>query len=159
MLPLMLVQPNISLTKDTVSPVVSITSPTTGSSVNGSEIISFTSSENVSPELSIDNTNWVSGVSGTTTLADITGFNGLAEGNFTLYLRDTDAASNVGTTNISLTKDTVSPVVSITSPTTGSSVNGSESISFTSSENVSPELSIDNTNWVSGVYYLWKVQD
>ena len=136
---------------DEIPPAVTIISPATGTDVNGSETVTFTSSELTNPELSVDNTNWTSAVSGTTTLADITGFSSLAQGVFTLYLRDTDAASNVGTTSAGLIKDTVSPVVSITSPTAGSSINGSETITFTSSENVNPELSLDNTNWVSGV--------
>ncbi|MFH1230531.1 MAG: Ig-like domain-containing protein, partial [Planctomycetota bacterium] len=45
------------------------------------------------------------------TLGDISEFGGLDEGEFTLYLQDTDAAGNVGIDSVLLTKDTIAPTV------------------------------------------------
>ena len=52
-----------------------------------------------------------------TTLGDVTGFGDLPEGTFTLYLRDTDTAGNVGTDNeAEIIKDTTAPTVTAKSP-------------------------------------------
>jgi len=94
-----------------VVPTVSITAPTTGTKVNASKIITFTDDETTSPQCSVDNTNWTACTNSVTTLGDIFEFAGLVEGNtFTLYLRDTDAAGNIGTDNVAnITKDTTAP--------------------------------------------------
>jgi endonuclease YncB( thermonuclease family) len=64
------------------------------------------------PQVSVDNANWTTAVSGNTTLGDIAEFAGLPQGNFTLWLRDTDVAGNSGTTSqASLVKDTVAPTM------------------------------------------------
>lgn len=105
-----------SVTFDSTAPVVGITAPTEEDKVNGDEVISFETDES-SPQCSVDNTNWTTCETGTTVLNDITEFAELAEGTFTLYLRDTDAAGNIGTDSISLTKDTVAPSVSSHVPT------------------------------------------
>ena len=97
---------------DTIAPVLDITAPSTSEEVNGDKIITFTDSEETNPQCSIDNTNWVDCTSGTTTLSDITGFDALEEGDFTLYLKDTDNAGNTGTDNeTGIIKDSVAPVV------------------------------------------------
>lgn len=99
-----------SLDVDQTAPVVNITSPVTGNQVKGSKIITFTDGESTSPQCSIDNSTFVNCTSGVTTLSDITGFNALGQGNFTLYLKDTDAAGNTGTTSqVNVVKDSVNP--------------------------------------------------
>lgn len=89
---------------DTVVPTVEITEPSSGASVRSTAVISFTSTESVDVECSVDNSNWVDCTSGVTTLGSVTGFSGLSTGAFTLYLRDTDSAGNIGEDSISLTK-------------------------------------------------------
>ncbi|MFA5158741.1 MAG: Ig-like domain-containing protein, partial [Patescibacteria group bacterium] len=95
---------------DKTLPIVEINSPGLEAKVNGNTKITFTTDEN-SPQCSVNNTNWITCVSNTTILDGITGFAELPQGTFNLYLRDTDAASNIGTDIVSLTKDTVSPTV------------------------------------------------
>ncbi|MCP4651365.1 MAG: hypothetical protein GY853_14965, partial [PVC group bacterium] len=95
---------------DTAAPVVNITYPLAGNRVNGTAVITFTDDDLTAAEVSIDGTNYVAAISGTTTMGDITGFNALGEGNFTLYLRDTDLVGNTGTdTEVNVVKDTSSP--------------------------------------------------
>lgn len=95
----------ISLTEaDTTAPVVSIDNLADGSTVSGIEAISFSGDE-LNPEVSVDNTNWTSATDGITILNDIPQFEDIGETGFTLYFRSDDAAGNMGTTNISLTKE------------------------------------------------------
>ena len=97
--------------KDVVAPMVAFTAPANGSTVNGGAVISFNDTETNNPEVSIDNVTWTSATNGSTTLGSMSMFMGLGEVGFTLYLRDTDAAGNIGTSSISLTKDTTAPTV------------------------------------------------
>lgn len=104
----------IHVTVDATAPIVVITSPVTGNNVNASKIITFTDNESTVPQCSIDNITFVSCTSGSTTLNDITGFSGLSQGNFTLYLKDTDTSGNIGTTNqASIIKNTIAPTAAI----------------------------------------------
>ncbi|MCP4594988.1 hypothetical protein [Neptuniibacter sp.] len=99
---------------DTIAPAVNITAPLAGNRVNGTAVITFTDDDLTNAQVSIDDTNYVAVVSGTTTLSDITGFNALGEGNFTLYLRDTDTAGNIGTdTEVNVVKDADTPQATI----------------------------------------------
>lgn len=103
---------------DTAAPVITITSPTVGVRVKDDAVISFTDGEIQTPQCSIDGSNWISCVSSTTKMSDLTGWGSLPEGNFTLYMRDTDLAGNIGTTNEGLIKDNTAPtIVYITSDT------------------------------------------
>ncbi|MCX6810085.1 MAG: Ig-like domain-containing protein [Candidatus Berkelbacteria bacterium] len=133
--------PSRTFVVDTAPPVVSITAPLATNRVKGSVVVVFTDGELTSAQCSIDNSNWVACVSGVTTLSGITGFDALGEGNFTLYLRDTDLASNTGTdSEINVVKDTAAPTFTVGTPTSTNSnpsrakVGDTVSISFTSSE-------------------------
>lgn len=113
---------NAKAITDGQAPVVNITSPIAGTSVKGTATVSFTDSEITAAQCSIDNAAWVACTTGVTTLTDITGFAGLGEGAFTLYLKDTDAATNVGTdSEVGVIKDSVAPsapvINALTSPT------------------------------------------
>ncbi len=106
-----------SVTFDKTAPVVAITAPAADSEVNGEAFIEFTDNEPTSPECSVGNDSWVSCESGVTSLSGVTGFGELGQGSFTLYLRDTDAAGNIGTDNVSLVKDSIIPTVVSHTPT------------------------------------------
>jgi hypothetical protein len=98
---------------DTAAPFVNITSPVSGVRVKNDAKISFSDDETTSPQCSIDDTNWTSCASGSTALSALTGWGALGEGSFTLYLKDTDAAGNVGTdSEAGVIKDNTSPTVS-----------------------------------------------
>lgn len=106
---------------DITSPTIVITSPSTGDLVTGSEVVTFTDNELTLPECSVNNVDWVSCVSGLTTLNDIPGFTSLGDGAFTLYMRDTDNSGNLGTASVvGIVKETNSaPVITISSPLEG----------------------------------------
>ena len=107
---------SLTFTIDNIAPVVAITAPAADARVNASQVITFTDGESTTPQCSIDDSVWVTCTSGVTTLNDVTGFSSLANGSFTLYLRDTDTAGNVGTTQVALVKDTAAPSVSSKTP-------------------------------------------
>ncbi len=109
---------------DTAAPTVNITAPVAGAFVKGTTIVSFTDTESTSPQCSINNINWSSCTSGATTLSDITGFTGLADGAFSLYLKDTDLANNTGTdTEAAIIKDITAPTSPEVTITEGSYTN------------------------------------
>ncbi|MDP1689683.1 MAG: Ig-like domain-containing protein, partial [bacterium] len=138
---------SLTFTIDNTAPVVAITAPAADARVNAAQVITFTDGEFTAPQCSIDNSVWVTCTSGVTTLNSVTGFSSLANGSFTLYLRDTDTAGNVGTTQVALVKDTAAP--SVTSKTPGANAVGIDpagNITVVFSENVV----IDASN-VSGV--------
>ena len=99
-----------SFVKDTIAPTVAITAPLTGIKVKASYAVTFTDDEITAAQCSINDVAWVACTTGVTTLHDITGFDALGQGAFTLYLRDTDAAGNVGTdSEAGIIKETVAP--------------------------------------------------
>jgi len=96
------------------APTVNITAPLTTTKVKADYAITFTDNESTFPQCSIDNSNWVACTTGVTTLNSVTGFGALGQGAFTLYLKDTDAAGNIGTdSEAGILKDTVAPDVTI----------------------------------------------
>ncbi|MBI4009964.1 MAG: Ig-like domain repeat protein, partial [Candidatus Aenigmarchaeota archaeon] len=140
----------ITFTWDTIAPIVDITAPLSLDEVNGNALIFFTDDELTNAECSIDNLVWVACASGVTTLTDVAGFGALPEGAFTLYLRDTDLAGNVGTdSEAGIIKDTIAPVVDITAPLSLDEVNGNALITFTESEPTTSECSVDNILWTA----------
>ena len=110
-----------NITLDTIAPAVAITAPTTGTKTNGAATITFTDDDPHSPLCSPDNSHWTGCTSSTTKIQDLTGWNGLPEGAFTLYLKDTDSANNTGTTSVTLVKDTTAPSITITDSDTSPS--------------------------------------
>jgi hypothetical protein len=151
---------NIADTKnieiDTTAPAVVIVSPTTTDVVNGAVAITFTDDNLTSAQCSIDDTVWVACTTGVTTLADVTGFVALGQGNFTLYLKDTDAVGNVGTSSrADIVKDTVAPVFSSVTPLSDTAINNvtnASDIAYTLSESLtSGTITIARTSGVADV--------
>jgi len=104
----------MQLTWDTVAPDVNITFPLVGDNVKGDAVIAFTNNEPTTSLCSIKQVDWVSCSSGVTQLSNLTGFAGLSEGSFTLYLKDTDVAGNEGTdSEAGIVKDTTAPEIDI----------------------------------------------
>src|SRR3989344_5841442 len=130
----------LEFTIDNTAPVLTITAPLSGDKVSGDEVITFDDGEETAPECSVDDDVYVNCESGVTTLDDIvgSGFADLDQGAFTLYVRDTDAAGNVGTdSEAGIIKDTTLP--SITAKTPGANAVGidpSTNITITFNEDV-----------------------
>jgi len=120
-----------TVTRDSTAPALSITAPSGGAGVAGSSTISFTGGEG-STQVSIDGgTTWTTVSTGfaLSSLPDWT--TATSNGaNFTLRLRETDAAGNVGTAGpVTYTRDDTLPVASASGQPTGmSNFNGALSI-------------------------------
>ena len=118
-------------------PTVDITFPIAGNTASSSAVIIFTNTSTDTPsvgECSIDNSVWVACTTGVSILADITGFNALSEGAFTLYVRDTDVLLNTGTgtsSEVGIIKDTVAPSDPVASPVAGTYV-GTQTVTLSS---------------------------
>ena len=144
---------------DFQAPSVSITSPGTGSTVNGQTTVSVAASDNVSVskvELFINGSLWATATSAPYNFTWDTSLT--ANGTATLQAYAWDAAGNQGqsqadgVTVSNLTADIQAPSVSITSPSTGSTVSGQTTVSVAASDNVSVskvELFINGSLWAT----------
>jgi hypothetical protein len=104
-------------TIDNSAPDVAFDEPLTGATVNNSKEIFFTADDNdgcgvVSTEVRVNNGTWVNTTNGGTFLGDLNDFLSLGDVVFTLHIRSTDLAGNIGTNSVSLTKDETAPTVS-----------------------------------------------
>lgn len=128
-------------TADTTAPVVAITSPADGASVSGVVTVTVAATDDigvVKAELLVDGV-----LSSTSTVAPFSfswNASNVASGAHTLSVKVSDAAGNSSSDLIDVTvtggvSDTVAPVVNVTSPTAGSTVSGSISLSATASDN------------------------
>jgi hypothetical protein len=95
----------ITVTRNTTLPTVTINTPNDGLITTASSVlVSFTSSDDV----------------GIASCTQTSPFNApLAEGPNTIVVSCTDNAGNVGSDQVTVTRDTTNPVVSITAPTNG----------------------------------------
>ncbi|MDO8563682.1 MAG: Ig-like domain-containing protein [Nanoarchaeota archaeon] len=144
---------------DTTNPSITITSPTNGSTVSGTVPVSATASDNI-------------GVVGVTFFLDGNAAGAIddtsapyetvlqstliADGIHTLTATARDAAGNTRMVSVQFTvnnngggSDTTNPTVSITSPTNGSTVSGTISISANASDNVAVsnvQFKVDGNN-------------
>ncbi len=143
----------INLTKDTLIPSFVLSTPSDGDYINASNVSTYTFSGTCTEDGSInisgaitDSLNCSGGVFSKNIDAS-----SLSEGAINLSFDQTDAASNAATTlSINLTKDTVLPTVSFSSPAANSYINnssqGSVSVSGSCSEDT---LSISFTGAVT----------
>lgn len=120
---------SVSVSLDTVAPIISVTSPVNNTLTNQNQI-TVTGQVSELATLSIN---------GQAVQVELDGsFNGtinLTEGTNTLTLTASDAATNVGQTSITVTSDTTAPIVSVTNPVDGSTTNqANQSISGTLNE-------------------------
>ena len=115
---------------DTTAPNLDILSPLSSDAVSGEETMTFTDDELTNPECSFNDTDYVPCVS-ETPLSEIPGFSSLPDGEFNLYVRDTDAAGNIGRdSKTGIIKDTTAPEVEIISPQ-NNSMHASSSVQLT----------------------------
>ncbi|HET7735188.1 MAG TPA: Ig-like domain-containing protein [Nocardioidaceae bacterium] len=140
-------------TADTTAPSVGFTTPTAGSTVNGTVSVAGTSADNAAVakvEVKVDSGAWQS-ASGTATWSWSWATGGLAAGTHTLTARATDAAGNVNTATRSVTLgDASAPTVAITSPSAGSTVTGTVSVAGSASDDgglSKVEVSVDGGAW------------
>jgi hypothetical protein len=128
---------------DTTVPTASITSPTSGTTVNGTTTATVSASDNVGVtkvEFYVDGSLYGTNTSSPYTFAWNTAT--ASNGSHTLSAKSYDAANNVGTSaSISVTVsnatvDTTAPTGSISSPTGGTTVSGNFTVTASASDNV-----------------------
>ena len=141
---------SLIVTCDKTAPTLTITSPTSGSYNNtGSVMVKWIANDTLSgikkAEISIDGATWIN-VTGTNNKVLSPG-----DGTYMVYVRVTDNAGNVNTTSVTFTVDTTKPIVTITSPRSGSYNNtGIVIVKWTASDAngiAKVEISTDGTTW------------
>jgi len=107
-------------TIDNTAPVIAISQPLANATVNGTKVVNYTVTETGCgidvTEFRFNSGTWFTAPATGTALSVYTGFAGLGEGAFTLNFRSTDVAGNVGTSSVSLIKDTQAPTVTTVTP-------------------------------------------
>jgi hypothetical protein len=129
---------------DTTAPTVSLTSPSAGTTVSGSVPVAANASDNVGVagvQFKLDGANL--GTEDTASPYSITwNSTTAANGTHTLSAVARDTAGNTTTsTNVAVTvsnstPDLTPPTVSVTAPTAGSTISGSQAVTATASDNV-----------------------
>ena len=111
----------VAFTVDTVSPAVSITSPSAGATNSKTPTLNFSSSDGVAV-VRVDGIV-VNKVSGDT-------LDALADGNHTVRIEARDAANNLGFAEVNFTVAAIAPVVVITSPSAGTTNNKTPMLTY-----------------------------
>ena len=115
----------VAIIVDTIAPIVTINSPASGLLNSNTPFLSFTTSDGT-VVVKVDNAV-VNKVSGTLLAA-------LADGPHTVRIEATDGANNRGYAEVTFTVDTVSPVVAISSPLPGLTINNKQVLAYTVSD-------------------------
>lgn len=99
-------------------PIISGVSPVDGSRVGGLTTLTFSSSQFNDPGCQVDGLNWGSPCNGST-FAAIPGWGNVAQGPFTLTIRDTNSAGVEGRLSLNYTKDITAPTLGVVNATAG----------------------------------------
>jgi hypothetical protein len=151
---------------DTIAPNVAISTPTASAKLAGLAPVDVTATDNISvvrAELYVNSQLYA-----TETVApyaftlDTSGF---ADGSATLVAKGYDSAGNAGTSKsvaVTIANDTVAPVVTMQSPSSGSTVTGTVSVTASATDNTKVaqiSLSIDGKevalSYGSSLSYSW----
>ena len=142
----------VTIYVDTVAPSIEITSPLNGSYHNSSVLVSWNASDAdsgiASVEVSSDGGNWTEAVGSSAMIS------GLTDGNWTLYVRATDAVGNVNSTSVNVTVDAYLPSIIVLTPENGS-YNGTGNVTVTWTGNDTGTglshyaFSEDGTSWTT----------
>ena len=130
---------SVTLTLDTTSPIIAISSPAHGAKTNESKInIAGTTSDNIDiSQVTVNNKSAIIN-SGNFTISNIA----LDEGENVITAQSTDVAGNIKTTSITVIKDTTAPIITITSPTDDS---------YLATKTISVSGTVSDANEVSSV--------
>ena len=131
---------SVTTVSDTTSPTVSITAPSSGSSVNGTVAITASASDNVGVskvEFYVNSVLQAADTSSPYTFSWNTV--SLVNGSYTLLAKAYDAANNIGTSSsvtVTVNNDKTAPIVSLTTPSSGATVSGTVAVTASASDNV-----------------------
>jgi hypothetical protein len=134
---------SVTVMKDTTAPTVAMTAPVNGATISGTVALTASASDNVGVskvEFYQNGTLLFAG----NVLPYSYNWNtaSVADGSYTITAKAYDAAGNIAqSANVAVTvknsaTDTAAPVVSLTSPSAGSTVTGTVSVSASASDNV-----------------------
>jgi len=145
---------SVNFNKDTVAPVIAISTPITSTYITVANTSSFsvngtctTGDGNVSISIgSINGTGACAGGVFSGTLDTHT----LSDGAVTATITQTDAAGNASTTSVNFNKDTVLPTLSIATPAGGAYANSSNYTAFTVSGNCSANIAGQSLTLAAG---------
>lgn len=145
--------------RDTIAPAIAITAPAAGFPTNLSSIVVSGTCEIALP-VNLIGAGLAAPLMATCTsgsFSQLIGFSA-GDGTKTITASQTDAAGNIGSSSRNLILDTVAPVVSITSPASGATIDGSFVLDGTCETGLSVEISgagvssITTTNCVGGSF-------
>ncbi len=144
---------SVSFVVDTGAPTVEITSPTTGSIYNTSDIsVSWSGSDTTSGidhyEIKLDSNSWINVGTNTTYT-----FSNLPDGNHQIGVKAVDKAGNTAIDSVNIIVDETPPTLEIISPKNGTTLsNQTVTIKWNSSDSTSGidhfEIKIDNESWI-----------
>jgi hypothetical protein len=123
----------VTFTRDTDAPGLTIAAPSDNGYVRNASVLTFTVDETATVEAKVGSAAYVTVTTGAA-FSTLSGFSSAGQGAIVLSVKATDEAGNTATTTLSLTKDTVAPVVAITNPADEAIVDGTEQLTFTKNE-------------------------
>ncbi len=149
----------VPVTMDSTPPAVSITAPVSPAYVNGGIItVTATATDGVGVtgvQFELDGANLGAVITGAGPVYSVSwNAAGIASGPHTLSAVAADTAKNTAASSVSVIMDTTPPTVSLTAPTTGSSVNGTVTITANASDNAGingVQFALDGVNLGSAV--------
>ena len=142
---------NITVTINNTPPVVTITAPTDGTSVDFGTNLTFTGTANDTEEGDLSaNLSWSSDLDGNIGNGASFSTTGLTVGTHVITASVTDGGGLPGSDNITVTINNTPPVVTITAPTDGTSVDFGTNLTFTGTANDTEEGDLSaNLSWSS----------
>lgn len=128
---------SVTVTVDNVPPTVSINNPDEGDFVKGNVTFAISVSGGTQRVEFYRDNNVLLGTVTTSPFIFVWDSTTASDGAHTAYVKAYDFAGNVGTSSVvSFTVDNTAPVVNITAPTNGSTVNGAVTVAVTATDNV-----------------------
>jgi|GEM_PF-2948394 len=124
---------------DHTPPVVTISSPTSGSTTGTAGTILYSTDDAVSAICTLDGAPYACTISGSV------GFSGLSNSSHTFAIDAPDSAGNHGTASVTWNVDAIGPTVSITSPTTGEITTPTTTATYTTGDATSVSCKLDGS--------------
>jgi hypothetical protein len=142
---------SVTFTVDTIPPTVSIESPEDDAVFGSSSVeVSWTSTDAVTTERSVDGGAWQTVVGTSVTISS------LVDGEHTISIRVVDVAGHEATDSVTVLVDTTDPTVEITAPSEGATVGTEVTVEWTADDGLGSgidtgEVSIDGGAWTAAI--------
>ncbi|MBJ6801436.1 Ig-like domain-containing protein [Geomonas propionica] len=130
----------VNVSNDLIAPSVALSSPITGATVSGTVTVTASASDNVGvSKVEFYSNNVLQATVATAPYSYSWDTRTVANGSYTLVAKAFDAAGNATQSQssvVSVSNDTTAPTVAVTSPTSGSTVSGTVTVTASASDNV-----------------------